>query len=264
MPGDLIRIEGRQVARVDLRSRYGDFGHVVVFRAPTSWTVLTITRTELFDDNGALARAGAVVSSTEVANVVALRELCERLDCWREVIDAGHGEDPELYAAWVPHRVDGDLDGSSIYNRDLALATAYLGGQSVSSPARALPEWEAEACAAMAVNLDERGWQVRGTLTPAPSASQPGDNVVVGALEAWRYGWAVAIVVRVDYCGEVYARRADDHEVVGHRALRRLSNAEEDEADAEYRRRHTLGSAELSSEYRVEHGADRRRRPPRR
>ncbi len=31
MPGDL-RIEGRQVARVDLRGRYGDYDQVVVFR----------------------------------------------------------------------------------------------------------------------------------------------------------------------------------------------------------------------------------------
>lgn len=263
MSGDL-RIEGRQVAEVDLRSRYGDFDHVVVFRGPTSWTVLTIGRTERYDDDGALARAGAVVSCAELADVVALRGFCERRDCWREVIDAGHGEDAELYAAWVPHRVDADLDGSSIYNRALALATAYLGGRSVPSPARALPEWEAEACAALAVNLDERGWQVRGPLTPASVASQPGDNVVVGALEAWRYGWAVAIVVRVDYCGEVYARRADDDEVVGVPALRQLSNDEEDEAGVEYqRRRDDRPPAGLSPDHHGE-STDRRRRPPRR
>ena len=261
MSGDL-RIEGRQVAEVDLRSCYGDFDHVVVFRAPASWTLLTITRTERYDDDGALVRGGAVVSSTELADVVALQELCERRDCWREVVDAGHGEDPELYAAWVPHRVDGDLDGSSIYNRDLAVATAYLGGRSVPSPARALPGWEAEACAAMAVNLDERGWQVRRKVTPAPAAAQPGDNVVVGAMEAWRYGWAVAIVVRVDCCGEVYARRADDHEVVGVGALRQLSNDEEDEADAvDRRRRSARPPAGLIPDHHFGH-ADLRRRPP--
>lgn len=263
MSGDL-RIEGRQVAEVDLRSRYGDFDHVVVFRGPTAWTVLTIGRTERYDDDGALARAGAVVSCAELADVVALRGFCERRDCWREVLDAGHGEDPELYEAWVPYRVDGDLHASSLYNRDLALATAYLGGQAVPSPARALTGWEAEACAAMAVNLDEQGWQVRRQLTPAPGASQPGDNVVVGALEAWRYGRSVAIVVRVDYCGEIYARRADDQEVVGVRALRPLSDDEEDEAAVEYeRRRHAGPPAGLSADHHVE-SADRRRRQPRR
>lgn len=260
MSGDL-RIEGRQVAEVDLRGRYGNFDHVVVFRGPQSWTVLTIDRSERYDD-GVLEWARAVVSCAELADLDGLREFCERRDCWREVIDAGHGEDLDLYAAWVPHRVDGDLDASSIYNQDLATATAYLGGRSVPSPARALPEWEAEACAAMAVNLDERGWQVRRSLTPAPAASQPGDNVVVGALEAWRYGWAIAIVVRVDSCGEVYARRADDHEVVGVRALRKLSDDEEDEAAAEYeRRRHARPPVQLSPDHHVGH-ADRRRRPP--
>ena len=261
MSGDL-RIEGRQIAEVDLRSRYGSFDHVVVFRGPQSWTVLTIDRSERYDDEGALERAGAVVSCAELADVAALREFCERRDCWREVLDAGHSEDPDLYAAWVPHRVDDDLDASSIHNRDLALATTYLGGQLVPSPARALPGWEAEACAAMAVNLDDRGWQVRGTLTPSSGASQPGDNVVVGALEAWRYGWAVAIVVRVDCCGEVYARRADDHEVIGARALLPLRDDEEDEAVAEYeRRRHTRSQAQPGPARQVGH-TDRRRRPP--
>ena len=259
MAGDL-RIDGRQVAEVDLRSRYGDFDHVVVFRAPASWTVLTIDRTERYGDDGSLVRAVAVVSCAELADLVALREFCERSDCWREVLDAGHGEDPELYEAWVPHRVDDDLHASSIYNRDLALATAYLGGQPVSSPARALAGWEAEACAAMAVNLDERGWQVRRALTPAPGASQPGDNVVVGALEAWRYGWAVAVVVRVDYCGEVYARRADDDEVAGVRVLRKLSDDEEDQADVEYqRRRHARPPAGPSPDHHVESPGRRRR-----
>ena len=69
----------------------------------------------------------------------------------------------------------------------------------------------------MAAHLDELGWLVRGQVRAAPGlGTETGDNVVVGVLEAWRYGWAAADVVRVDYCGEIYARRAyDDDDVEG-------------------------------------------------
>lgn len=49
--------------------------------------------------------------------------------------------------------------------------------------------------------------------------------------------WVVAVVVRIDCCGEIYARRADDDEVERRPRPAALSGAEEDEASAEYARR---------------------------
>lgn len=233
-----FKIAGRQVARFDV-GRYG--GHlegVTVFRAPEGWSVLTVGRLERYDDGGSLESGEAWVSAVEVADIEGLREVLDRRDAWSELLEAGHEHDPELYAAWVPLKVDRELDQSSIYNRDLAQATAYLGGRPVPAPGRALAGWEVEATAAMAAHLEERGWRVRGDRAAAPGlGSARGDNTVLGVLEGWRYGWAVAIVVRVDFCGEVYARRADDDEVQGGSALRPLSEAEEDQASSEGARR---------------------------
>lgn len=239
MGSEVIRVAGRQIAQFELRSHYGDDEqHLTLFRAPDGWTVLTVRRIERYDDEGTLRSAEAVVSAAELPDLVALEEFFEYRSGWSELLDAGHGEDPELYAAWVPHQADRDLDRSSIYNKDLAEVTAYLGGRPTPAPGRALPGWEAEACAAMAANLDDLGWLVRGQLRAAPGlGAEPGDNVAVGVLEAWRYGWAIAVVVRVDSCGEIYARRAGDDDVEVPHALRQLSDAEEDEASAEYARR---------------------------
>ncbi len=236
-----IRVAGRQVAQFELRS-YAGAEQVTVFRAPEGWTVLTVRRSERYDDEGALRSAEARVSTAELADVVALQEFFEHRDGWRQLLDAGHGEDPELYAAWVPQKVESELDRSSIYNKDLAQATGYLGGQPTPAPGRALPGWEAEACAAMAAHLGERGWHVRGPLRAAPGLGvEPGDDVVAGMLELWRYGWAVAVVVRVDYCGEIYARRAEVDDIDGAPALRPLSDSEEDELSAEHTRRRYSG-----------------------
>lgn len=235
---EIIRVTGRQVAQFELRGHYGDDERqLTVFRAPSGWTVLTVRRVERYDDEGTLRSAEATVSAAELADIAALEKFLEyEHEGWGELLDAGHGEDPELYAAWVPLQADRDLHRSSIYNQDLAQATAYLGGRPTPAPGRALPGWEAEACAAMAAHLDELGWSVRGQLRAAPRlGTEPGDNVVVGVLEAWRYGWAMAVVVRVDYCGEIYVRRADSDDLDGAAALRRLSDAEEDEAFAHRR-----------------------------
>lgn len=234
-----FKIPGRQVARFDVRRYYGgDLEQVTVFRAPDGWSILTVSRLERYNDDGNPESGEAWVSSTTVADIDALERVFDRPDTWSELLEAGHAEDPELYAAWVPLEVDRELDQSSIYNRDLAQATGYLGGRPVPAPGRALAGWEGEAAAAMAAHLEERGWRVRGERRAAPGhGSEPGDNTVLGLVEGWRYGWAVAIVVRVDFCGEVYARRAEDDEVQGGAALRPLTEAEEEEAWSERARR---------------------------
>lgn len=233
-----FKIAGHQVARFDVGRYGGHLEEVTVFRAPEGWSVLTVSRFERYDDGGSLESGEAWVSATTVADLDGLREVLDGRDAWSELLEAGHEHDRDLYAAWVPLKIDRELDQSSIYNRDLAQATAYLGGRPVPAPGRALPGWEAEATAAMATHLEDRGWRVRGDRLPAPGlGSAPGDNTVLGLVEGWRYGWAVAIVVRVDFCGEVYARRADDEEVQGGAALRPLSEAEEDEAWSEQARR---------------------------
>ena len=233
-----FKIVGRQVARFEVGRYGGQLEEVTVFRGSEGWSILTVSRLERCDDGGNAESGEAWVSATTVADMGGLREVLDRRDAWSELLEAGHEHDPELYAAWVPEQVDRELDRASIYNRDLAQATAYLGGRPVPAPGRALPGWEAEATAAMATRLEQVGWQVRGDRAAAPGLrSAPGDNTVVGLLEGWRHGWAVAIVVRVDFCGEVYARRADNDEVEGGVALRPLTEAEEDEAWREQARR---------------------------
>lgn len=104
MPSE-FRFEGDQVATVYLRNSDGDSEELMVFRAPQSWTVLTITRTTRYGVDGSLERADGTVSCTELADVVALQEFCEGRDCWPDVLDAVLDEAPELYDAWVPHQV---------------------------------------------------------------------------------------------------------------------------------------------------------------
>lgn len=72
----------------------------------------------------------------------------------------------------------------------------------------------------MAAHLDDLGWQVFLDLDKVTDSAEPGgifseSTEIVGALRARRYGYEAAILVRVDDCGEIYARLAEEGDVAG-------------------------------------------------
>jgi|GEM_PF-5461800 len=87
---------------------------------------------------------------------------------------------------------------ASVYNRDLAYISGYVDPNQLGAPGQALPDWQAHAL---------------GDMT--------------GALLARRYGYQAAILVRVNDCGEIYARLAHDDDT-NQPALRALSNEDYD------------------------------------
>ena len=196
-----LRIDGQLVADLTLRPPFGaDSVHdVKLFHSSSGWTALVLTRRERHDDydDGRLISATAQVWTRVVADVAALQAWVERQwnsSAWWQLVEAGHDRDPELYRVWVPQRVARDLDGSSLYPRDLA------------------PGWD--PVEAMATHLQGDGWDILAT-RPRVTARAERINRVLGGLVGRRYGWQAPIVVRADDTGEVYARLADRDEVRG-------------------------------------------------
>jgi hypothetical protein len=107
-----------------------------------------------------------------------------------------------------------DLDEASVFNRDLAYTAGYFDPNQLGGPGRALPDWQ--ALGAMAANLEEQGWDVLPPDGIAVTDTAPSGGLlstrteIAGALLARRYGYEAAILVRVDECGEIYARLAED------------------------------------------------------
>jgi hypothetical protein len=167
-----------------------------------------------------------------------LQDLADSIDkgyragAWVELLDAGHETDPDLYAAWVPERMRRDLDKASVFNRDLAYTPGYFDPGQLGAPGRALPDWQAHALGAMAANLDEQGWDVvhdqAATVTDTAEAGGllSTGTEIAGALRARRYGYEAAILVRVDDCGEIYARLTEEGDT-DRPALRALTDDDE-------------------------------------
>lgn len=238
MSGELV-IDGRLVATLDLTRSYSQPpDHVMLFRRTKGWAALLVARDERYDDEGNLAGAEAWAYVKLVDDAAGLKELADRRGWdWWTLLDHTHSEDAELYAAWVPERMDRDLHASSIYNKDLATTDGYfVADAALPAPGRALPLWQAEAMAVMAVHLENLGWVVAPPQHNYRGEVGPDADPVLGVLTARRYGYEVAIVVRVDCCGEIFARRPDDDDVAGP-VLRPLTESEEDELGDELRRR---------------------------
>lgn len=231
-----LSIDGRLVATLDFRASYSRDDHVMIFRPATGWSVLVVSSSERHDEDGNLTEAKATAYVELVDDVAGLKELAKRRGWdWWTILDHGSQEDTELYAASVPERMRRDLDASSLYNKDLAVAAGYFGPE-IPSAGRALPDWQVGAVAAMCAHLDQSGWLVRGAGPRYQRREWPNDDPVLGVLEAWRYGHAAAIVVRVDCCGEIFARLPDEADVAGP-VLRPLSDDEEVELSDELHRR---------------------------
>jgi hypothetical protein len=236
---DRLKISGWMVAEADLEHGYhpyNAFDRVSVFRSPAGWSTLTIARDVRFDDYDRPTSGTATVTTSEYAT---LDELAGYIDkgyrpgAWTQLLAAGHENDPDLYAAWVPEQIRRDLDRSSIYNKDLAYNPGYFDPTQLGAPGRTLPDWQTHALGAMAATLNDEGWEVLPpdviaitTTAPAGGPLSAGTEIA-GALLARRYGYQAAIVVRVDDCGEIYARLAHDGDT-NQPALRALTDKDDE------------------------------------
>jgi hypothetical protein len=67
----------------------------------------------------------------------------------------------------------------------------------------------------MIAHLEELGWELSLDCPDVLPAAADVGNPVAGGLYARRYGYETAVIVRVDACGEIYARMADTEEIRG-------------------------------------------------
>jgi hypothetical protein len=234
---DRLKINGWMVAEADLEHGYhpyNAFDRVSVFRNPAGWATVTIARDVRYDDYDRPISGTATVTTSEYAT---LDELADSIDkgyragAWVQLLDAGHENDPDLYAAWVPEQMRRDLDRSSIYNKDLAYNPGYFDPTQLGAPGRTLPDWQTHALGAMAATLNDEGWEVLApdviSVTSAPAGLISTGTETAGALLARRYGYQAAIIVRVDDCGEIYPRLAHDDDT-NRPALRALTDEDYD------------------------------------
>ena len=213
------RLEGRLVAKLSVSSWSETTDEVMLFAHESGWTTLVVSHREDYDrDSGQSVGGQASVEATAYADVAVLeRDVVRRWGTyeWWQLLDAAHDLDERLYAAWVPERMERDLDRSSLYPRDL-------------SPGQ-------DPVEAMAGRLAGDGWDVQPDQARLSSAAQKkdedlfGGTRVLGVLVGRRHGWQAPIVVRVDDFGEVYARVGERGDVVGVE-LRELTAAERDQA----------------------------------
>lgn len=214
-------IDGWVVARAELERSWShrDLPDTVwLFRSPAAWTVAAMVRRVGYDEQGEPTVGNATVAAEEFSDLHQVAAHVERTDVggsWVQLLDAGHDHDDELYRAWVPERIRRDFDQASIYNRDLAEAAGYLDARRLPAPGRALPDWRDHALEAMALRVQELGYDLVAERREPSSGGGAGPNAAVGVLLLGRSGHQVPAVVRVDRCGEIYLRLADDEEVCG-------------------------------------------------
>jgi len=226
-PRILTTCGGRLIASAELADAYGYdrewYDHVFLFKNHGGYELLVVSRHERYDDDGVLAHADAQVDVTALPSARALEDVvagrwpASSLAWWR-LLARAQEYDPDLYQIWIPERMKRDLELFSVHDQDLATKTEYVGGHALDAPGRRDEDWREEAVAAVADQLGEHGWLVR----PGPELSEhvaarrilPFGTEVIGSLWATRYGREVALVVRVDDCGEIYARLAEPDDIL--------------------------------------------------
>ena len=217
---NILSVDGRLVASTDLdhHPRSNPPDQVMLFRSNESWTLLALECYERWDTGGAMAGARVRVWSECVPDLTSLEnEVRVRWgeSGWVSLLEAGHDQDRELHAAWVPLKIEAELWSASLVDDDLAVATGYFGGQPLPAPGRDKSEWCDLALRAMIAHLEELGWELSLDCPDVLPAASDWGNPVVGGLYARRYGYETAIIVRVDAGGEIYARMADTEEIRG-------------------------------------------------
>lgn len=110
----------------------------------------------------------------------------------------------------LEHRVTDD---------DLAVASGFFNGRPLPARGRSVDGWPRGALEAMAGHFEKLGWRVQPDRPSVPNTVDRGgicseSTEIVGALRARRYGWEAPILVRVDDCGEIYARLVEPGDVL--------------------------------------------------
>lgn len=221
-----LHLEGRLVATAEVVDTYqhdrDQWHSLFLFRADDGYTLVTLARSETYSDTGGVERGVVDVMVDHPGDIRQLEDLVSgrhrvNSDAWWQILDAGRHHDHELHAAWVPERMRRDLDRSSVYDRDLAVASGFFNGEALPAPGRAVDGWQRAALEVMAGHLDELGWRVQPDRPSVAETADPGgifseSTEILGALRA-RFGWEAPILVRVDDCGEIYARLAEPGDV---------------------------------------------------
>ena len=241
----LIDIEGWQVAEVEAYRGFGAHeyergGPLMLFRTAANLTLLSVRTRTRFDMNGQRVAGEAWVRATTYASLDELKaELVrDEVEDWRALVKSGASEpyyDPDLTALWAPVQIDRDLDGSSVYRRDLGVRAA----------GRQERGWREEALALAVERLEEIGFVVLRSEVDHRKVFPRGlggewSNPVVGAVLATRLGYRVQLVVAIDGAGEIYTRSADTNYTPGEKRRyppRPLTERELDLAEELRRRR---------------------------
>lgn len=208
-----LPVEGWLVAEAELERSWSGSPppeRCWLFRSVAGWALLSVGITVHCDDSGLpTGGAGAVRAQrfSSLVEVVAHVARTHAGDAWVQLLDAGQGNDPDLYCAWVPERIRRDLDAASLHRPDLALFTGLLGGSPAPAPGRQLPGWRDDALAQMAAHLAELGFEVEveGQVPSVAYGAEVSEDQI-GSLRLRRYGLESLGIVRVDLVGEVYVR----------------------------------------------------------
>lgn len=236
MESRTLTCDGRMIANVELADTFGYdrdwYDHVFLFKNDNGYELLVVGRHERYAIDGALAHAAARIDVTALPSARALEEVVETRwpassSAWWRLLARAQEFDSDLYQLWVPERMRHDLELLTVHDQNLATKTAYYGGRALGAPGRQNEHWHEEAVGSIGAQLSEQGWQVG----PGPELSdevEPGGALaagteVVGSLWATRYGAEVPLVVRVDDCGEIYARLAEPADVLPTKAPSRLA-----------------------------------------
>ncbi|MGH9022679.1 MAG: hypothetical protein ACRDV9_06225 [Acidimicrobiia bacterium] len=225
MASQSLACAGHLVATAEVADPYGydsdHYDHIFLFKNASGYELLVVSRRERYEETGELDRAATHVDVTPAPSGEALGDLVEaRWSCtsaaWWQILDRARENDAGLHAPWVPERMLRDLDSSSVYDKGLALRSGYFGVRELGAPGRDDAGWKERAVGDAAALLADRGWQVRTGPAPSPEVEPGGLSVgsqVLGSLWASRYGREVALVIRVDDCGEIYPRLADPEDL---------------------------------------------------
>ena len=200
-----VTADGVLVAEVELARRYASYephDHLFLLRAEEVWSAITISRTERWEDEGGAQWPASGQARVSVQPLGALESVVETIrdrygeSGWRQVLEAGHANDPDLYCRWIPIAVEADLDAAVFYRRDLAGRRAH------DKPTLMRLRREVEA------HLAEAGLRVV-TVGPPPRRTRQGENDVVARAVVQRSGYQFGVIVRIDDAGEVYPRLVD-------------------------------------------------------
>ena len=232
MEARTMNCEGRLVATAELADTYGydcdGYDHLFLFQRDGGYELLVVGRAERYADDGHLVEADARVDVTFEPTVTALAELVDARwpkmsNAWWQVLDSARQNDPTLHAAWIPERMRRDLDGVSVHDRSLATQSGYFNGTVLPAKGRGALDWQDKAVEAMGAHLDALGWKVRLGPDLSPDVDPGGilsvGTVVLGSLWASRFGQEAAVIVRVDDCGEIYARLAEPEDLLDQKVM---------------------------------------------